>query len=59
MAKQTSSPTKDKAEETVTANVDELSPEELNQISAAGKASAPASSHTYHNASSGSSSNKT
>ena len=59
MAKQTDSPTKDKAEEPVAANVDELSAEELDQISAAGKASSSASSHTYHNAGMGSSSNRT
>ncbi len=59
MAKQTDAATRDQAKEAVAANVDELSAEELNQISAAGKASSPASSHTYHNAGSGSSSNKT
>ncbi len=58
MAKQTDSPTKDKAEETVAPRVDELSIEELNQISAAGKGSSSASSHTQHNAGMGSSSNK-
>ena len=58
MAKQTDSPTKDKAEETVDVKVDELSTEELDQISAAGKAGSSASSHSYHNQGMGSSSNK-
>ena len=59
MAEQTDTPTKDKAEDAVATNVDELSTEELNQISAAGKAGSSASSHTTHNAGMGSSSNKT
>ena len=59
MSHPTDTPATDGAEEVAAARTDEeLSTEELNQISAAGKSGAPGSSHTYHNSYSGSSSNK-
>ncbi len=58
MPNQSDSPATEETENAAEGVDEELSTEALNQISAAGKSSAPASSHTYHNAYSGSSSNK-